>query len=137
MVTLQSKSKTLHITLWLAQALLAATLLMGAALKFMPIDQISVMMPWMGQVPVWKVRALGIIDLLGAVGLILPTLLRIKPVLTPLAAVSVMVLMLCAIAFHVSRGEASGIGINIFSGLLAVYVGWGRFRKVPVLPKVR
>ncbi len=80
------------------------------------------------------VRALGMIDLLGALGLILPALLRISPILTPWAAVGVIALMLCAIVFHISRGEASDIGINIFSVLLAVYVAWGRFKKHPVVP---
>ncbi len=107
-------------------------MLMGAAFKFMPINQVAAMMPWMGRVSPGLVRALGIIDVLGALGLILPALLHIRPLLTPWAAVGVIVLMLCAIVFHVSRGEGSDIGINIFSVLLAVYVAWGRFEKYPV-----
>jgi len=134
MTSTQKKSRVIHITLWMAQILLAATMLMGAVFKFMPISQVSAMMPWMGETPPWGVRALGMIDLIGAVGLILPALLRINPILTPWAAVGVVALMLCASVFHISRGEASDIGINIFAALLAVYVAWGRFKKHPIVP---
>ena len=125
----QKSSKTLHIALWIAQIVLAILLLSGFIMKFLPIEKISVMMPWTGQVPELVVRLLGVIDLLGAVGLILPALLRIKPQLTSWAALGIIALMLCAIIFHISRGEVSVIGINVFSIIIAVFIVWGRFRK--------
>ena len=123
-------SKAMHSTLWIAQIILAVLLISGTVMKFMPIEKISAMMPWTGQLPAPIVRLLGVIDLLGAVGLILPTLLRIKPRLTSWAAIGVIALMFCAIVFHVSRGEASVIGINIVSIILAAFIAWGRFRNV-------
>ena len=131
----QKNSKIMNVTLWASQIILAAFLMMGTVMKFLPIEKISVMMPWTGQVPVLIVRLLGIIDLLGAIGLILPALLRIKPQLTPWAAVGIMVLMFCAIIFHVSRGEASVIGVNVFAILVALFIAWGRVKKVPVNAK--
>lgn len=124
----QSKtSRTLNITLWIAQWFLAVGLVAGAILKFMPIEKISAMMPWTGQLPVAIVRLLGVIDLLGAVGLILPQLLHVKPRLTPWAAVGVIALMISAIIFHVSRDEASVIGVNIFYAVVAAFIAWKRF----------
>jgi uncharacterized membrane protein YphA (DoxX/SURF4 family) len=131
----QQSSQAVHIILWIAQVLLAALFIMGAIMKFQPIAKISVMMPWMGQVPVWFVRLLAIVDLAAALGLILPSLLRIKPKLTPWAAIGSMMLMLCASAFHVARGEASAIGLNIAAGFIAAFIAWGRFAKSPIQSK--
>jgi hypothetical protein len=60
------------------------------------------------------VRATGILDLLAGIGIILPALLQIRTQLTLYASYGIMVLMICAIMFHTSRGEVSKIGINIF-----------------------
>jgi hypothetical protein len=128
-------NKIFHITLWVAQILLAALLIMGVIMKFLPITQIAAMIPWTGQIPPIEVRLLGIIDLLGALGLLLPAWFRIKPQLTPCAATGIIMLMISAIIFHVSRGEASLIGINLFSIIIAAFIAWGRWKKAPVLPK--
>ena len=135
MATPQTSSKALHIALWVVQALLAVSLISGAIMKFMPIEKISAMMPWTGQLPPLVVRLLGLVDLLGAIGLTLPALLRIKPNLTPIAAVCTIALMIAATIFHVSRGESSVIGFNIFSMVLAAFIAWGRFKKVPIAAK--
>lgn len=135
MIHQQHSSKAIHITLWAAQVLLALSLISGTLLKFMPIEKVSAMMPWTGQVPQMTVRLLGIVDLLGAVGLILPALLRLKPKLTPWAALCTAALMLCATIFHISRGEASVIGFNLFCIAVAAFIAWGRFKKAPITPK--
>lgn len=84
----QQRSKALHITLWIAQVILAAMFLMSGFMKLsQPIDQLSKMLPWAAQVPEALVRFIGVAEILGAVGLILPSLLRIQPKLTPIAAV--------------------------------------------------
>ena len=130
----QTSSKALHNSLWVAQILVAASLTSGAIMKFMPIEKMAPIMPWMGQLPPWQVRLLGIVDLLGAVGLILPALLRIKPNLTPITAVFVIALMISSIIIHLSRGEASVIGFNVFVIILAAFIAWGRFSKAPISP---
>jgi uncharacterized membrane protein len=128
-------AKTMHITLWIAQMLVALFLLTGAILKFQPIEKIAAMMPWAGQVPAAVVRLLGVVDLLGAIGLILPSLLRIQPQLAVWAAIGTIALMACATVFHVYRGEASVIGVNIFCAFIATFIAWGRSKIAPIAAK--
>jgi uncharacterized membrane protein YphA (DoxX/SURF4 family) len=132
----QQGSKALHITLWIAQGILAAMFLMSGFMKVaQPIDQISKMLPWAAQVPEALVRFIGVAEVLGAVGLILPSLLRIQPKLTPIAAVALAVVMLFAFAFHLSRGETSVIGMNFVLIAIAAFIARGRFKKAPIAPK--
>jgi len=128
-------SKAFNVTLWIAQVFIALCLLMGAVMKFMPIEKISLMMPWTGQLPSLVVRLLGTIDLLGALGLVLPALLRIKPHLVVWAALGTIALMFSAVIFHISRGEGSVIGFNLFLIVLSAFVAWGRAKKIPIASK--
>lgn len=130
-----TSSKGLNITLWIAQALIALTLIWGAYAKLLqPIEETAKMMPWVLDNP-GLVKLTGIIDLLGGLGIILPAAFRIQPKLTVLAAYGVIALMIAASVFHISRGEASLIGMNIFFLVLAVFVAWGRTKKAPILVK--
>ncbi|GAB3557682.1 DoxX family protein [Spirosoma fluminis] len=136
MIDQQPYSRTIHNMLWVAQVSLAASLVWAAGMKLVqPVDKLSAMWPWVGQVPAALVKFTGLVDLLGAIGLILPSLVRIKPKLTPIAAIGIIVLMLCASIFHIGRGEASGIGVNIVFAIIAAFVAWGRLRKVPIAAK--
>jgi len=76
--------------------------------------------------------AIALIDLLGGVGLVLPALLRIKPGLTPLAALGCALLQVCAIVFHLSRGEGANTPFNFVLVGLSSFVAWGRHYKVPI-----
>lgn len=132
-MTTQSPGKGLRIALWAVQVLLAATLIWAAAMKlFAPVAQVAAMWPWAGQVSPLLLKGAGIVDLLGGLGLVLPGLLGIRPQLTPLAALGVLVLMVCASVFHVLRGEGNLIGFNIVVALLCGFVAWGRYKKTPV-----
>ena len=132
----QQRSKALHITLWIAQVILAAMFLMSGFMKLsQPIDQLSKMLPWAAQVPEALVRFIGVAEVLGAVGLILPSLLRIQPKLTPIAAVGLALIMLFAVVFHISRGETPMIGMNFILIAIAAFIAWGRFKKAPIAPK--
>ena len=91
------------------------------------------MWPWAGQVPHTLVQFTGVIDLLGALGLILPALLRWKWWLTPLTALCIVLLMVCAGAFHVVRGEVAGSVPNIVFALMAAFIAWGRWKKAPIM----
>lgn len=125
----------LNIVLWTAQALLfLAFVTFGVMKMFMPVDQLAAMWLWPGQVPVWFLRTMGLIDAAGGAGLLLPALTRIRPRLTVLAALGCVVLQICAIVFHVTRGEAMSTPLNfILLGLLA-FVLWGRTKAVLVAP---
>lgn len=128
--------KTMHILLWIAQILLGLTLIWAAYAKLaQPIDQLEAMWPWTGSVSPAFVRLTGVIDLLGALGVLLPTLFRFKPILTPIAATGIVLLMISASVFHICRGEASQIGFNIIFGVIAAFVAYGRFKLAPTPSK--
>jgi len=136
MTAQEQPSKAMNVSLWIAQILIAALLVWGASVKLLlPIEKMAAMFPWTGQVPVFLVKFTGMIDVLGAIGLILPSLLRIQPKLTPLSAIGFIILMICASVFHISRGEASAIGLNIVFIFIAAFVAWGRFKKAPIAAK--
>jgi DoxX-like family len=74
------------------------------------------------------VRTLGTLEVLGAIGLVLPWLTGIKPRLTVAAALCLIVLQVLAIGLHVSRGEFGALGLNAVLIALAAFVFWGRGR---------
>jgi hypothetical protein len=82
---------------------------------------------WTGDASVGFVKALGAIELLAAAGLVLPATLDIAPVLVPLAAVGLVLLMVGAMITHLRRHEAVGVGLNLAYLALAAFVAWGRF----------
>ncbi len=126
----------LNVTLWIVQVLLAAAFGMAGVMKTtMPIADLAQQMVWPGALPAALVRFIGLAELAGALGLILPAAARIRPTLSPLAAMGIAFIMLLAAAFHVSRGELSTLPVNLAFGGLAVFVAWGRFRKVPISPR--
>lgn len=125
----QTKSKTIHILLWIAQGLLAATFIWAGTMKIVQPE--SLPFPWVKDNPN-LVLITGLVDLLGGIGIILPALLRIQPKLTIYAAYGIILLMIAASVFHISRGEAKDIGFNIFCVALAVFVAWGRQKKAPI-----
>ena len=92
-------------------------------------------MPWMGQVSPAFLYATAVFDLLGGLGVLLPSLTRIKPGLTVLAALGCVALQASAIVFHVSRGEAANTPFNFFLVGLALFVAWGRRSKAPIAPR--
>lgn len=129
-------SNAMHITLWIAQSLLAAMFLMSGFMKLsMPIEKLAAMLPWATSVPAAIVKLIGLSEFLGGVALLLPSLLRIKPNLTVLAGFGLATIMVLAIPFHISRGETSMIGMNGLFMLLALFIAWGRWKKVPIAAK--
>jgi len=81
------------------------------------------------------VRFIGVSELVASVGLILPSVTRIAPKLTPLAAAGLVVIMVLAMGYHVRLGEMHALPNSIILGGLAAFVAWGRFRKVPIAPR--
>jgi uncharacterized membrane protein YphA (DoxX/SURF4 family) len=124
-----TNNKVWNIAVWVVQILLAALFLkIGITKLFMPE---TLPYPWVKELPALAVIA-GIADLLGGMGLIFPDLLKIRPKLTVYAAYGIILLMICAIIFHVSRGESSEIGFNFIIIALAVFIAWGRSKKVAI-----
>ncbi|MCA6363252.1 MAG: DoxX family protein [Bacteroidetes bacterium] len=135
METTNKSSKVMNVLLWTAQSILALLFIWAAYVKlFQPLDETAKMLPWAKDNP-GLVKITGIAELLAVLGSILPSTLRIQPKLTVYAAYGIIALMISASVFHISRGEASLIGMNIFFLLLAAFVAWGRTKKAPILPK--
>jgi hypothetical protein len=123
----------MNIILWIVQGALAVLYLLAGVPKVTwPITSLSKRVSWIGAVPAWFVRCIGIAEVLGALGLILPLLTGILPGLTVAAAIGLIVLQVCAVFFHLSRGEAASVPINAVLLLLAVFIVIGRVSFVPV-----
>ncbi len=128
--------KVLNVSLWVVQALLAAAFGMAGIMKLTaPMDTLIANMVWPGAMPEALVRFIGASEFLGALGLILPSVTRIKPMLTPLAAAGLGVVMALALVFHFTRGEFEALPINLVLGGLAAFVAWGRAKKVAIAPR--
>lgn len=126
----------LRSALWVAQLLVAAAFIAAGFAKLtMPIPELSKMMAWTGQVPLAFVRGIALIDLAGGIGILLPALLRIRPVMTVYAALGCSMLQVCAIVFHLSRGEANLLPLNLLLLPLALFIWWGRRNKAPISPR--
>jgi len=129
-------SKGLHLGLWIVQGLLAVTFAGTGVWKLAtPIPQLAAKMPWMGEVSPGFLYATAVFDLLGGLGVLLPSVTRIKPGLTVLASLGCAALMACAIAFHVSRGEAANTPFNFLLVALSLFIAWGRRSKAPIAPR--
>lgn len=127
----------LHVTLWIVQILLALAFGAAGFMKlFQPIDALTAAMGWPGDVPSALVRLIGTAELAGALGLILPSATRIRPGLTPLAALGLIVVMVLAAGFHLTRGEGAMIVPNLVLGALAAFVAWGRGKAGPIAPRI-
>jgi uncharacterized membrane protein len=138
MENLDTKASTgLSVSLWVVQSLLCLLFAGTGVWKLLtPVPQLAAQFPWMGQVPVAFMRATGVIDLLGGIGLLLPAITRIKPGLTALAALGCAVLQACAIVFHVARGEAVSTPFNFLLLALSIFVFRGRRSKALIQPRV-
>jgi uncharacterized membrane protein YphA (DoxX/SURF4 family) len=135
-MTNSNSSKGLNIALWVVQLLLVAMFLMAGASKLLqPISELAKMLPWVTSVSEGLVRFIGLSELLGGMGLLLPSILRIKPILTPYASIGLAVVMLLASIFHITRGEYSAIGMNFFLMAFTLFVAWGRMKKAPISSK--
>lgn len=131
-----NSSKALNTALWTAQIFLAVVFFItGAGKLFLLMENLYELISWTKDVNSLPVRLIGFSEILASIGLILPSLLRIKPQLTPWAATGVAFTMLLAIVFNISLGETSVIGLNILLFLIAMFVAWGRFNRSPIPPK--
>ncbi|HEX2034660.1 MAG TPA: DoxX family protein [Chloroflexota bacterium] len=122
--------------LWAVQILLALGFLMAGVMKVtQPIESLGAQLPWVNDVPPALVRAIGALELLGAIGLVAPAATRILPWLTPLAAAGLAVDMLLAVLFHLVRGEGAMTPFPLVLMLLSAFVAYGRWVMAPIQPR--
>lgn len=120
----------MHIALWIVSGLLAAVFLVAGSTKLLIPPEKLARAPgggWVLDFSARFVKILGALEILGAIGVILPALLHIAPVLTPLAAVGLGIVMIGAAIVESRRREFKHAALNAFYLALAVFVAWGRF----------
>ena len=118
----------MNIVLWICAGLLAAMFLLAGVMKVaMPREKLLPIMQWSKTWSDAQLRALGAVEVLGAIGLILPRALNIAPVLTPLAAVGCAIVMVGATITHIRMKDYKGVGMPVVLLVLAVVVAAGRF----------
>jgi uncharacterized membrane protein YphA (DoxX/SURF4 family) len=123
----------MHIALWVVQGLLGLLFTgVGVMKATQPIQALAANMVWASEAPPALVRFIGIAELLGGLGLILPAATRILPILTPLAAAGLTVVMVLAALFHAGRAEMAAVPVPIVLGALAALVAWGRGKRAPI-----
>lgn len=128
-----TRGKGIHIALWVVQILLGLPFIAFGFMKVTkPVAELAAMMPWAGELPSFVVRGTGLIDMAGGLGLILPGLTRTLPQLTKFAALGIVALQVCAIVFHLVRGEAANTPLNLVFLALAGFIAWGRTTKHPL-----
>ena len=123
----------MNIALWVVQALLALMFLfVGLTKAFFPLPTVKKNFSWANHVPGALVRFIGVSELVGGIGLILPAVTHILPWLTVAAAIGLALVMISAAIFHASRREFSMIGFTIVLLLLATFVVVGRVTLAPL-----
>ena len=125
-----SRAKTTNRLLWAAQILTALIFLFAGAMKFiMPAEK---MLQGPVVLPLAFIYFIGVCEILGALGLVLPGLTRIKTLLTPLAAAGLTIIMIGATAVSImSMGAAAGIFPAVV-GVVTAWIAYGRTRVVPL-----
>jgi len=114
--------------LWIVQGLLALLFLFAGGMKLvLPLEKLTGPVP----LPGLFIRFIGVAEVLGAIGLILPGLLRIRPGLTPLAAAGLVIIMIGATVITLAGGDVAAALLSLVVGLLSAFVAYGRWRRAP------
>jgi len=117
--------------LWVIQGLLALLFLFAGGMKLiLPVEEMTKQMPV--PLPGLFLRFIAVVEVLGALGLILPGLLRIRPGLTPLAAAGLVIIMIGATMVTLAGGAVGPALMPLVVGLLAAFVAYGRWRLAPL-----
>ena len=130
-VSQAAAGRGLRIGLWSAQIALAIVFALAGGMKVStPAAELAKMAPGF---PLF----IGIAELAGSIGIILPALTRIAPVLTPLASSGFVIVMASAAVLHLVRGELGELAVVVVLGALACFVAWGRFKRAPIARRER
>lgn len=125
--------KALSIIFTVVQILLTILFLMSGTMKLLqPFEALTAQIPG---VPEHLLRGIGLLEILGGVGLLLPSLLRFKAYITIWAAIGLTLLLASAIVYHISIGESQKIGIPAILMLTTLFIIWGRLKKTAIQPK--
>ena len=119
----------MNVVLWIVAGVLAVAFLASGLMKLAQPRQkiVEPGMGWAGDFSDGAVKAIGALEVLGALGLILPAVFDVATVQVPIAAVGLALVMLGAAVVHLRRKETQMVVVNIVLLALAVFVAWGRF----------
>jgi uncharacterized membrane protein YphA (DoxX/SURF4 family) len=119
----------MNLALWIIAIVLAVVFIASGLMKqFVPKSKLVTSgQGWAEDYSPTNIRLIGLAEVLGAIGLVLPAAVHIAPMLVPLAAVGLALVMAGAIAVHARRKETMNIAVNVVLIVLAVFVVWGRF----------
>lgn len=123
----------MNVALWVVAVVLGVAFIVAGTIKALrPKDQLAAMgMGWTDDYSAGAVKAIGVLEILAGIGLILPAAVDILPVFVPLAALGLVIVMVGAAVVHARRKEYPLIGVNVLLLLLAAFVAWGRFGPHP------
>ena len=122
----------MHVTLWILQVLLAVVFAFAGVTHFLPPEGLPEAMRGVAELPAGVPYFIGAVEMLAALGLILPGLTGIQTRLTPLASAGLILVMVSAIVWHVQREEFPNIVLNVVLALIAAFVAYGRWRLRPL-----
>ena len=125
----------MNIALWVLQILLALVFFRSGVIHFTMPPELPVQLQWMYDLSPTLHTISGVAEIAGALGLILPGIVKIQTRLTPLAAVGLILVMLGAIIFHIPRGEYFSIVMNTVLLILSAGIAYGRWRLAPLPEK--
>ena len=121
----------MNIVLWIIQILLALLFLFSGLTKLLPILTMPPPPPGVWMPPMWFLKFIGLCELLGALGLVLPGLFRRQQYLTVLAAIGLLIIMIGAVAVTVSMGIGAAV-LPLITGVLCAFVAYGRSKLSPL-----
>ena len=124
-VATERSSRKLNVLLWVVQVLLAMLFMFAGVMKFViPVEEMTKQIA----MPGWFLHFIGVAEILGSIGLVLPGVLRIRTGLTPLAAAALVIIMIGATAVNLKTGQRGAALTTVVVGLLLVFVAYNRRR---------
>jgi uncharacterized membrane protein YphA (DoxX/SURF4 family) len=119
----------MNLALWIVAIVLAVVFAGSALMKLLvPKDKLATSgQGWAQDVSSTNIRLIGFVEILGAIGIVLPAAMHIAPILVPLAAIGLALVMVGAAVVHARRNEPLNIAVNVVLIALAIFVAWGRF----------
>lgn len=127
MYSSNTKANQMNIILWIVQILLAAMYLFAGSMKTLQSRETLIpKMPWTKDFSAGTIKFIGISEILASLGLVLPWLTGILPILTPLAATGLGLIMILAAGYHIRKKETGPAVMSLVLFLLAIWVAYGR-----------
>ena len=121
----------MNIVLWIGQVLLAIMFLIHGRTMLQPPPQLRPGMSYVHDLPAGLRIFIGVVEILGAIAVVVPPLVSVMPVLAPIAAGGLAIVMVLAAVYHVPRREKPNIVLNLALAALALFVAYGRFVLLP------